>query len=208
MLKPKGALMPIILAAFAAAGVMSADPQPSPAAQTLLPAGQAGNAQPTTVSASDTRDSARFTLTAEDTQRSLDAYNARVEEREASATESAATEAHLAGTITITGDNASEYGAPLGTYQIYGYNPLDPSQVGKGVADGVTASGEQAIPGETCAMSRDVPYGTMVYVEGLGVYRVNDRGVGRGVVDIAAATDAECYAITRKARVWILEATT
>jgi hypothetical protein len=93
----------------------------------------------------------------------------------------------------------------LGTLQIYGYNPYDAKQVGKRVADGITASGEPAIPGETCAMSRDVPFGTLIYIDGLGTYRVNDRGVGKGVVDIAAATNAECYKITRKAQVWILE---
>lgn len=115
------------------------------------------------------------------------------------------TESYLSGTISITADNVSEYGQLIGKLQIYGYNPHSAAQTGKSAADGITASGEKAVPGETCAMSRDVPFGTMVYVEGLGVYRVNDRGVGRGIVDIAAATDAECYQITRKANVWLLD---
>jgi hypothetical protein len=105
----------------------------------------------------------------------------------------------------IADDNAGEHGELLGTLQIYGYNPYDPRQVGKRAADGITASGEPAEPGKTCAMSGEVPFGAVVYVEGLGAYRVNDRGVGEGIVDIAAATDAECYAITRKARVWLME---
>jgi 3D (Asp-Asp-Asp) domain-containing protein len=116
----------------------------------------------------------------------------------------AAIETDLIGTVAITVDNADMYGELLGTYQIFGYNPYDPDQVGKKVADGITKSGELAVPGETCAMYRDVPFGTMVYIEGLGTYRVNDRGVGSGKVDIAAATNAECYEITRRARVWVL----
>jgi 3D (Asp-Asp-Asp) domain-containing protein len=113
-------------------------------------------------------------------------------------------ETWLVGTITITEENASEYGVLQGVYQIYGYNPFSARQTGKKKADGITSSGEMAVPGETCAMSEEVPYGTMVYIEGLGVYRVNDRGVGTCTVDIAAATDEECFKITRKARVWIL----
>jgi 3D (Asp-Asp-Asp) domain-containing protein len=93
----------------------------------------------------------------------------------------------------------------LGDMQIYGYNPYDPKQVGKAVADGVTASGEPAIPGETCAMSADVPFGTRIYIDSLGYFTVNDRGVGPDVVDVAMATDKECYAITRRANVYIVK---
>lgn len=92
----------------------------------------------------------------------------------------------------------------LGAYKITGYDPLCAHCCGK--SDGVTASGAQATPGYTAAAHRDIPFGSVLYVEGLGTYEVQDRGVGAGVIDIACGSHAECYAITGNYTVWLARA--
>lgn len=92
----------------------------------------------------------------------------------------------------------------LGEYWVTGYNYTDAAQCGKAVADGITASGEQAAHNKTCA-AKDLPFGTVLYIEGAGYYTVNDRGVGDGVIDIAFDNDADCYAITGKYKIYIVE---
>jgi 3D (Asp-Asp-Asp) domain-containing protein len=93
----------------------------------------------------------------------------------------------------------------LGEYQIYGYNIWDAAQCGKAVANGITASGLMATVGRTVAMSSDIPFGTIIIIDGLGEFVVEDRGVGRGVVDVAFDNDADCYAVTSRRLVWIVE---
>jgi 3D (Asp-Asp-Asp) domain-containing protein len=90
----------------------------------------------------------------------------------------------------------------IGIHQIYGYNFTDAKQCGKTVANGITASGLLAVEGVTVAMS-GFPFGTVIYIEGVGERIVQDRGVKAGIVDMAFDTDAECYAATSKREVWI-----
>jgi 3D (Asp-Asp-Asp) domain-containing protein len=90
----------------------------------------------------------------------------------------------------------------IGIHQIYGYNYTDAKQCGKTVANGITASGLLATEGVTVAMS-GLPFGTVIYIEGVGERIVQDRGVKAGIVDMAFDTDAECYAATSKREVWI-----
>ena len=92
----------------------------------------------------------------------------------------------------------------LGEYQIYGYDPHCAHCCGK--TDGITASGVEAIIGRTVAMSKDIPFGTEVYIVGLGHYVVEDRGVGPGIVDVACENHAACYAITGRYVVYIVKA--
>lgn len=47
-----------------------------------------------------------------------------------------------------------------------------------------TASGAWPQANHTCACGEDIPYGTVLYVEGLGYYTCEDRGVGEGCIDI------------------------
>ena len=89
----------------------------------------------------------------------------------------------------------------IGTYYITGYDPYCPHCCGK--SNGITASGIEAVVGDTVAM-RNYPFGTRIYIEGLGYYTVHDRGVGSGVVDVACANHAECYAITGWREVFIV----
>lgn len=90
---------------------------------------------------------------------------------------------------------------PLGQYQIYGYDPHCKHCCGK--TDGITASGAQATVGRTIAM-KGVRFGTRIYIAGLGIYTVEDRGVGKGVVDVACEDHKACYAITGRYQVYLI----
>lgn len=87
----------------------------------------------------------------------------------------------------------------LGTFKITGYDAC----VGCcGKSDGITASGVKATVNRTCATHKYIPFGTRLYIEGLGEYVVEDRGVGKGVVDIFCNNHKECYALTGHYEVW------
>ena len=45
-----------------------------------------------------------------------------------------------------------------------------------GKTDGITASGEKATEGVTVAMDKSMPFGTKVYIDGVGERIVQDRG--------------------------------
>ncbi|MDD5017182.1 MAG: hypothetical protein PHO15_03670 [Eubacteriales bacterium] len=93
----------------------------------------------------------------------------------------------------------------IGIHQIYGYVPTDPFQCGKqpGSANiGIGASGERIIPGRDVAM-KGLSFGTRIFIIGIGERIVNDRGVPKGVVDVACKTNAECYATTSRRAVYV-----
>lgn len=81
----------------------------------------------------------------------------------------------------------------LGSYYITGY---DACVKCCGKSDGITASGVKATAAHTVAMCKDFPFGTTIYIDGLGFYTVEDRGVGKGCVDVFCNDHSECYAIT------------
>lgn len=91
------------------------------------------------------------------------------------------------------------------TYTITGYAPLDPQAV-YGLDyignPAVTASGDRPIPGQTVAAAKDIPFGTKVWIEGVGVRTVNDRGgaIKRGRLDLCMATRDEAMAFGRQNR--------
>ena len=92
----------------------------------------------------------------------------------------------------------------LGTYKITGY---DVCVACCGKTDGVTASGTQATVGRTCAAAADLPFGTRIWIDGIGERTVEDRGGGvRGQhIDVLVEDHAAAYAITGYYQVWILE---
>ena len=45
-----------------------------------------------------------------------------------------------------------------------------------GKSDGITASGEKAVEGITIAMDESMPFGTKIYIDGVGERIVQDRG--------------------------------
>ena len=90
----------------------------------------------------------------------------------------------------------------LGTYHITGYDPFCSHCCGKN--NGITASGVKAIIGETAAAS-NLNFGTRIYIKNLGYYTIHDRGVKKGVIDIACSNHEECYSITGDYEVYILK---
>lgn len=90
----------------------------------------------------------------------------------------------------------------LGTYWVTGYDPYCAHCCGK--SDGITASGTEAVTGYTVSM-KDIPFGTVIYIDGLGTFEVQDRGVGAGVIDVACDSHAACYAITGNYEVWVVD---
>ncbi len=79
-----------------------------------------------------------------------------------------------------------------------------------GTGDGITASGAPVVPGITCAAPADLSFGTVLYIEGVGVRIVQDRGgaVTGSHLDIATGTHAEAlqWAGYGTHRVYILHA--
>ena len=96
-------------------------------------------------------------------------------------------------------DAATEGLQYLGTYWVTGY---DTCAQCCGKTDGITASGTQATVGATCAAT--LPFGTVLYIDGIGVRVVEDRGVGDGCIDVVCADHAACYAITGWYEVWVV----
>lgn len=96
----------------------------------------------------------------------------------------------------------------LGTYRLTAYCPCkkccgkSPSNPGYGI----TASGARATEGITVAMA-NLPFGTRIYIDGVGERVVQDRGVKGKVIDIFVSTHEACFnaLYNRSAQVWILE---
>ena len=104
---------------------------------------------------------------------------------------------------TKTTEQKTEKLVSAGRFLITGYDNCS-ACCGKW-AGGPTASGVMPTVNHTVAMSSNYPFGTKIYIEGLGYYIVEDRGVGAGVVDVFCNNHAECYAITGYYEVFIVE---
>ena len=63
------------------------------------------------------------------------------------------------------------------------------------------------MPGETAAAGPNIPFGTRIYVEGLGWRTVNDRGssIGPNDIDLAASTRKECLEFGTQQRLVIIK---
>lgn len=72
---------------------------------------------------------------------------------------------------------------------------------------GPTADGTPILTDEAIAAgSYNLPLGSYVYAEGLGVYRIADRGyLGRRHLDLAVWSREEAYTLTGTYCVWRLE---
>jgi 3D (Asp-Asp-Asp) domain-containing protein len=64
---------------------------------------------------------------------------------------------------------------PMGEYRITGYCPC---AICCGKSDGITADGTNApgFKGRLAAAPKDMPFGTKLWIEGVGVVEVHDRG--------------------------------
>lgn len=71
----------------------------------------------------------------------------------------------------------------------------------------LTASGDKVVPGKTAAAGPNIPFGTKIYVEGLGWRTVNDRGsaIGPNDIDLAAETREESIKFGKQQRLVILK---
>lgn len=91
------------------------------------------------------------------------------------------------------------------SYTLTAYAPLDPQAV-YGLDyignPAVTASGDKPVPGQTVAAAKDIPFGTRVWIEGVGVRTVNDRGgaIKRGRLDLCMETRDEALQFGRQRR--------
>jgi 3D (Asp-Asp-Asp) domain-containing protein len=88
-------------------------------------------------------------------------------------------------------------------YEVTAYAPLDPDAIEGMCYEGnpnITASGEQVVPGVTLAAAPSVPFGTEVYIRGLGRRVVQDRGgmIGDKQLDIAVRSRAEALSWGRR----------
>lgn len=71
----------------------------------------------------------------------------------------------------------------------------------------LTASGEKVVPGETAAAGPNIPFGTRIYVEGMGWRTVNDRGrlIEPNDIDLAVETRQESLAFGKQQLLVILK---
>ena len=83
----------------------------------------------------------------------------------------------------------------LGSYYITGYDICEKCC---GKTDGITASGAVATVGRTVAAPKDIPFGTTLYIEGIGERVVEDRGgaIKGNHLDVLCEDHPACYAVT------------
>lgn len=73
-----------------------------------------------------------------------------------------------------------------------------------GSTSGITASGQKAVPWGTVA-SNTLPFGTRIYIDGLGYFTVNDTGGMSGnTIDLCVNTHEEAYAITGSYNIYVV----
>ncbi len=90
------------------------------------------------------------------------------------------------------------------------YAPLSAGAVGGFDFSGdpsLSASGEKVVPGKTAAAGPNIPFGTRIYVEGLGWRTVNDRGsaIGPNDIDLAVETKEEAIKFGQQRRLVIIQ---
>lgn len=103
---------------------------------------------------------------------------------------------------TIAIEEIGETWTELGEYKITHYCPCKKCC---GKSDGITASGEQAQRFRTVAM-KGIPFGTKIYIESYGYRIVEDRGVGKGVVDVYVDDHQHALDLgVQHHKVWIVE---
>ena len=82
----------------------------------------------------------------------------------------------------------------FGQLNVTGYDPYCSHCCGK--SDGITASGEYTEYYKTVACNA-LPFGTEIYVEGYGYFRVNDTGGSKVGIDIACESHEACAVMTK-----------
>lgn len=93
--------------------------------------------------------------------------------------------------------------ATIGDFEVTAYAPLDPNAMPGMCYSGdpnVTASGAPPVPYVTAAAGPSVPFGSRVYIEGLGWRTVNDRGgrIGDRQLDVVVESNREARLFGRQ----------
>lgn len=69
-----------------------------------------------------------------------------------------------------------------------------------------TANGDVPyVGGVAMSTSYGLPYGTTIYIEGLGYYTLNDTGCAYGVVDVFCNSVGDCYNLPAYCNVYVVE---
>ncbi|MCD5414601.1 MAG: 3D domain-containing protein [Clostridiales bacterium] len=89
--------------------------------------------------------------------------------------------------------------------EVTGYAPLDPSAVEGMCFSGdpsITASGHPSIPNWSIAAGHRYPFGTLMWIEGIGLRQVHDRGgmISDNHIDVMTKTRQQSFAIGRGTR--------
>lgn len=90
--------------------------------------------------------------------------------------------------------------------RVTGYDPHCKHCCGK--TNGLTGSGRPAEFGISVGASYDLPKGTLIYAEGYGFYRVDDRGAKKKsdiMIDIACPSHEVCRFMTGRANLYIVD---
>ncbi len=87
--------------------------------------------------------------------------------------------------------------------EITAYAPLCPEAITGWDYSGdpqITANGEKVVPGFTAAAGPNIPFGTYVLIEDIGLWQINDRGgrIGPQNIDIAVETSKEAREFGRQ----------
>ena len=89
--------------------------------------------------------------------------------------------------------------------EVTGYAPLDPKAV-EGMCfagdPNITASGHPSIPNWSIAAGHRYPFGTLMWIEGIGLRQVHDRGgmISDKHIDVMTKTKQQSFAIGREVR--------
>ena len=92
----------------------------------------------------------------------------------------------------------SKYNSRTMVLEVSAYNPSDPSQCS---GTGLAYDGRPAIPGRTIAVDPEyIPLGSKIQVPGYGTFIAHDTGsyIKGNRVDLALATNAECFKLGRR----------
>lgn len=95
-------------------------------------------------------------------------------------------------------------------FEVTNYAPLGSEAVEGMCFEGdpnITASGQQFVPYLSAAAARDIPFGTKLWVEGIGYYEVHDRGgmITSGKLDLGVQETDEAFGFGRQNRLVLIE---
>lgn len=104
-------------------------------------------------------------------------------------------------TITASGQTPKQYAEKFrGNISAYTNGLSETGKTSRHPDYGITASGHRAKAGVTVAAGRHIPYGTVLYIEGIGYRTVHDRGgaIKGNKIDVFMSNMAQVNAFGRR----------